>query len=115
MAAADVLLTKAGPGTIAEAAALGLPVLLTGFLPGQERGNVLWVKEKRIGDLQPDPRRAAAKVVEWIRDPRLLESMAENARLSAKPQATDMIAADLWDLLQGADVRPCAATPLPQA
>ena len=37
MEASDVLLTKAGPGTIAEAAALGLPVLLTGFLPGQER------------------------------------------------------------------------------
>ncbi|KAH8061127.1 1,2-diacylglycerol 3-beta-galactosyltransferase [Aureococcus anophagefferens] len=40
MAASDLLLTKAGPGTIAEAAALGLPVLLTGYLPGQEFGNV---------------------------------------------------------------------------
>ena len=35
MVAADVLVTKAGPGTIAEAAAVGLPVLLTSFLPGE--------------------------------------------------------------------------------
>jgi 1,2-diacylglycerol 3-beta-galactosyltransferase len=35
MVAADVLVTKAGPGTIAEAAAVGLPVLLTSFLPGK--------------------------------------------------------------------------------
>ena len=38
--AADVLVTKAGPGTIAEAAAVGLPVMVTSFLPGQEAGNV---------------------------------------------------------------------------
>jgi UDP-N-acetylglucosamine:LPS N-acetylglucosamine transferase len=35
MVAADVLITKAGPGTIAEAASVGLPVLLTSFLPGK--------------------------------------------------------------------------------
>jgi 1,2-diacylglycerol 3-beta-galactosyltransferase len=29
MVAADVLVTKAGPGTIAEAAAVGLPIMLT--------------------------------------------------------------------------------------
>jgi hypothetical protein len=29
MAAAELLITKAGPGTIAEAASLGLPVMLT--------------------------------------------------------------------------------------
>jgi hypothetical protein len=34
MAASDVLVSKAGPGTIAEAAALSLPVMLTSFLPG---------------------------------------------------------------------------------
>ena len=38
--AADVLVSKAGPGTIAEAAAVGLPVMVTSHLPGQEAGNV---------------------------------------------------------------------------
>jgi 1,2-diacylglycerol 3-beta-galactosyltransferase len=35
MAACDVLVTKAGPGTIAEAMVRGLPVVLSSFLPGQ--------------------------------------------------------------------------------
>jgi len=40
MVASDVLLSKAGPGSIAEAASVGLPIMLTSFLPGQEAGNV---------------------------------------------------------------------------
>ena len=34
MTASDVLVSKAGPGTIAEAAALSMPIMLTSFLPG---------------------------------------------------------------------------------
>ena len=99
MAASDVLLTKAGPGTIAEAAALGLPVLLTGFLPGQERGNVQWVVDKKFGALRKRPRAAARTLAGWLRDGRALDAMSANALASAKPMATDRIAADLWDLL----------------
>ena len=39
LAAADLLITKAGPGALAEAACLGTPVLITGYIPGQEAGN----------------------------------------------------------------------------
>lgn len=35
MAASDLLVTKAGPGTIAEAMTRGLPIVLSSFLPGQ--------------------------------------------------------------------------------
>jgi 1,2-diacylglycerol 3-beta-galactosyltransferase len=35
MLASDVLVTKAGPGTIAEAMSSGLPILLSSYLPGQ--------------------------------------------------------------------------------
>jgi 1,2-diacylglycerol 3-beta-galactosyltransferase len=35
MTAADCLVTKAGPGTIAESMTLGLPLILSSFLPGQ--------------------------------------------------------------------------------
>lgn len=101
MEASDVLLTKAGPGTIAEAAALGLPVLLTGFLPGQERGNVLWVREKNIGELERSPEKAARTVAAWLNDAEALETMSRNARKAAKPQATDKIAEDLMALVEG--------------
>lgn len=43
MGAVDTLITKAGPGTIAEATIRGLPVMLSGYLPGQEEGNVPYV------------------------------------------------------------------------
>lgn len=43
MGAVDALVTKAGPGTIAEATIRGLPVMLSGYLPGQEEGNVPYV------------------------------------------------------------------------
>ena len=35
MAACDLFVTKAGPGTIAEAMVQGLPMVLSSFLPGQ--------------------------------------------------------------------------------
>lgn len=37
MAASDCLVTKAGPGTIAEAMTRGLPLVLSSYLPGQVR------------------------------------------------------------------------------
>ncbi len=36
---ADLVVSKAGPGMIAEAACCGVPLLLTSHVPGQERGN----------------------------------------------------------------------------
>lgn len=49
MVAADAIVTKAGPGTLSEAFAAGLPVLITGFVPGQEEGNVTWAVSSGAG------------------------------------------------------------------
>ena len=48
MGASDVVITKAGPGTIAEALIRGVPLLLNGAIPCQEEGNVPFVVEVRI-------------------------------------------------------------------
>jgi hypothetical protein len=45
MGASDVVITKAGPGTIAEALIRGVPLLLNGAIPCQEEGNVPFVVE----------------------------------------------------------------------
>jgi len=50
MEVADVLITKAGPGTIAEATIRGLPTMLSSFLPGQEAGNVPFVVQSGFGE-----------------------------------------------------------------
>ncbi len=49
MHASDVLLTKAGPGTITESIVSNLPIVLYDFLPGQEEGNILYVVESGAG------------------------------------------------------------------
>jgi 1,2-diacylglycerol 3-beta-galactosyltransferase len=53
MRACDVTVTKAGPGAIAEALATGLPLVITGFLPGQESPNVDFVVTSGVGKFSP--------------------------------------------------------------
>jgi 1,2-diacylglycerol 3-beta-galactosyltransferase len=53
MRACDVAVTKAGPGAIAEGLATGLPLIITGFLPGQESPNVEFVVESGFGAFAP--------------------------------------------------------------
>ena len=44
---ADIVVGKAGPGTIAEATCCGAPLVLTSFVPGQEKGNAEFVDRLR--------------------------------------------------------------------
>jgi hypothetical protein len=45
---ADVIITKAGPGTISEALICGLPMVLNAFVPCQEEGNIPYVTENKV-------------------------------------------------------------------
>ena len=49
MRASDLLVTKAGPGTLAEASVAEVPVVVYDFVPGQERGNLDYVRSNGIG------------------------------------------------------------------
>jgi len=62
MQAADLLLTKAGPSTISEALACSLPMVITGYLPGQEKANVTFVESIGAGIYEPQPTKIAALV-----------------------------------------------------
>jgi 1,2-diacylglycerol 3-beta-galactosyltransferase len=62
---ADLVVSKAGPGPIAEAACCGAPILLMSHLPGQERGGVQRVTRAgqlvtAIGQLKEHPADLAA-------------------------------------------------------
>jgi len=101
MEVADCLVTKAGPGTIAEAAIRGLPTMLSSYLPGQEAGNVPFVTASGFGEFSQDPSDIGRRVSAWIQDPAKLEEMAEAARAAATPQATQEIADELCAMLDG--------------
>ncbi len=93
MAAADLLVTKAGPGTLAEAACLGLPALISGFIPGQETGNVEWVQQHGAAIYEPNPEKLAHLADELLRPGNpLLAQMAARARSLGRPYASAEIA-----------------------
>lgn len=92
MRAADVLVTKAGPGTISEALNAGLPMILYARLPGQEDGNVHFVVRERVGHWAPRPQRVVSILREWIENPALREEYAARCRAKARPEAARTIA-----------------------
>lgn len=49
MRAADLLVTKAGPGSLAEANVAQIPIVVYDYVPGQERGNIDFVRRNGIG------------------------------------------------------------------
>lgn len=91
MVAADVLVTKAGPGTIAEAASLGLPVMLTSFLPGQEEGNVDFVVDGGFGGFSSNFFKMAEEVSSWLCDSDKLRELSVAARQKGTPNAAEDI------------------------
>jgi 1,2-diacylglycerol 3-beta-galactosyltransferase len=102
LAATDLLITKAGPTTLAEAACAGVPVLITGFIPGQESGNVTWVQKHNAGVFAPDIAQASQLVSEWLKpgNPHLA-NMATRARAIAQPDSTRQVVEAALDQLRG--------------
>ena len=92
MRAADVLITKAGPGTIAESLAAHLPLILFSRLPGQEDGNVDFVRETETGVWAPDPEDVVRTLARWITHPLSREKVIENCKQAARPEASRTIA-----------------------
>lgn len=107
----DILITKAGPGTIAEAAICGLPCILSSYLPGQEEGNVPYVEENGFGCYEGSPEGLASRVEEWFASTDMLERMRNDALTAARPDATLDIARDLADmaLARRAELKKAAA------
>jgi 1,2-diacylglycerol 3-beta-galactosyltransferase len=75
MRAADFLIGKPGPGSIAEAMVRGLPVLIecNAWTLPQERYNAEWVKEKRVGIVLKSFREVALGVREMLVPEKLQE------------------------------------------
>jgi 1,2-diacylglycerol 3-beta-galactosyltransferase len=92
MRAADAIVTKAGPGTIAEALVAGLPIILFSKLPGQEDGNVTYVVNHRVGVWAPEPQKVVRTLTRWICRPSEYAIVVENCLNAAKPEASRLIA-----------------------
>ena len=51
MRGADLLVTKAGPGSLAEANVAKIPIIVYDYVPGQERGNIDFVRSNGVGTI----------------------------------------------------------------
>jgi 1,2-diacylglycerol 3-beta-galactosyltransferase len=127
MIAADVMVTSANPVTIAEAATLGLPLMLTrydhhvfpilpacfiasahtiilfcSFLPGPDATaeNAEFVIDSRFGWYEKKPIAAAKEVTAWFENTALLDDMSQAARRAAYPYAAAEITMDIGMITQ---------------
>jgi 1,2-diacylglycerol 3-beta-galactosyltransferase len=88
----DVLVTKAGPGTIAEASCCGTPMLLTSHLPGQEAGNTGLVTGAGAGREVRTVRRLLREIATLQRDQAGLQALSAAAAVLGQPEAAASIA-----------------------
>nr|BAJ87632.1 predicted protein [Hordeum vulgare subsp. vulgare] len=110
MGSCDCIITKAGPGTIAEALIRGLPIILNDFIPGQEVGNVPYVVDNGAGVFCKDPGEAARQVARWFTtETDELKRYSCNALKLAQPEAVFDIARDIHKL----QPQPAALTRIP--
>ncbi len=86
MGASDVIITKAGPGTISEALICGLPMVLNAFVPCQEEGNIPYVTENNVGVFETRPAAVASVIKSWLEENgRQLKALSARAKALAKP------------------------------
>lgn len=95
MAAADVLVTKAGPGTISEALNAGLPMILYSHLPGQESGNIPYVVTEGAGIWAPRPEEIVRSLKNWLEHPDQHAAAVAACKRMARPDAARIIAREL--------------------
>jgi 1,2-diacylglycerol 3-beta-galactosyltransferase len=99
MGAADLIITKAGPGTICEAFIAGLPIMLYDAVPGQEEGNIDYVVSKGAGAWCPSPIAVLKQIRHWLSNPDELAAMRAASAALAKPEAAIDIARVLMRFL----------------
>src|SRR6185437_2931371 len=97
---ADVVVGKAGPGTIAEAPCCGAPLVLTSYVPGQEKGNAEFITGAGAGVYAPRPRQLAAEIGRLRRDPTALAAMRDASVRVGRPGAASDIARFLAGLAE---------------
>ncbi|HKN98484.1 MAG TPA: glycosyltransferase, partial [Pseudonocardiaceae bacterium] len=97
---ADVVVGKAGPGTIAEATCCGVPLVLTSHVPGQERGNADIVVRAGAGVWAPTVRDLVAVIDRLRADPVGVHAMRVASARLGRPGAAAEAAAVIVNVVK---------------
>ncbi len=76
MAAADLVLGKAGPNILFESVMLGKPFVATTFIPGQEQENLEFIQRHRLGWVAIQPEEQRALLFKLMHNPSQLEALS---------------------------------------
>ena len=104
-AAADVIISRAGAGTLSELALAGKPVILIpskNVSEDHQTKNAMALVEKGAAELLPENRLEALyeRIVALLNDPEKRRQMSENLKKQAKPDATETIVNEILKTLQ---------------
>jgi len=105
MACADVVITKSGGLSVAEALALGLPMVVTRPVPGQEGGNAWWLDSMGAALVAHTPRDLARHIERLILDEALRCRIAAAAGRIGARDASDNIARYVLEDISRAESR----------
>lgn len=98
MGAVDLIVTKAGALTCAEALALERPLVFYRSLPGQEHANELCLERAGAAVRVPDAPRLVARLTALLREPGRRAELAAAARRLRRPDAARTVAKEMLAL-----------------
>jgi processive 1,2-diacylglycerol beta-glucosyltransferase len=98
MTVSDVLVTKAGGVTISEALVKRLPMLIYRPIPGQEEGNTSFLLEHGAALAPRTPAELVAHLDRLLGDPARLAAMTDAAASLGRPDAAEIVTAELAGL-----------------
>jgi len=97
MTASDLIITKAGPGTVVEAITKELPMILNYYMP-QEKGNIDYVEKRQIGVYASEPEKIIQELKK-MSQPQEMERLSANIKKVSHPRAIYDIAEELTRLI----------------
>ncbi|MCL8208239.1 MAG: glycosyltransferase [Actinomycetia bacterium] len=92
LAAADVLVTKAGGLTLSEALAVGVATVIYRPIPGHEQDNAAWLARRDAALVTDRAEELAAAVRSLVHDPTRRAALAAAARALGRPRAALAVA-----------------------
>ena len=99
MEIAEMIITKPGGITTAEALVKKLPMIIINPIPGQEAKNTEYLLSQNVAVEAQDANDVMLFVDEFLRDPRKLWAMREAAAALGRPRASDRAAQEILQLL----------------
>lgn len=75
MAAADIIMGKAGPNMLFESVTLGKPFIATAYIPGQEEANLAFIQRHGLGRVAIEPEEQRGLLSTFIHQPEQLTDL----------------------------------------